>query len=187
MTTANQISPGMTINFDGKIFRVESSVKVTVAKGTPFVKTKLRNLITDEAIEKNFKLDQVIQEVNLAERVLEFLYPEGKEYLFLDVGTLEQTPVSSQILSDKVHFLKEGIQVKAMFYGETIFAIELPQFLEIMVVKTENADSDASAGGSSATKKAVLETGAKLQVPLFIESGDVIKVDTQTNEYVQRV
>jgi len=186
MTTANQISPGMTINLDGKIFRVESSVKVTVAKGTPFVKTKLRNLITDDVIEKNFKLDQVIQEVTLTERVLEFLYPEGKEYLFLDVGTLDQTPVTAQILGDKIHFLKEGIQVKAMFYGETIFAIELPQFLEIMVVKTESAEGDASSG-SGATKKAVLETGAKLQVPLFIESGDVIKVDTQTNEYVQRV
>jgi len=186
MTTANQISPGMTINLDGKIFRVESSVKVTVAKGTPFVKTKLRNLITDDVIEKNFKLDQVIQEVALAERILEFLYPEGKDYLFLDVGTLEQTHVSSQILGDKVHFLKEGIQVKALFYGETIFEIELPQFLEIMVVKTESSEGDASSG-SGATKKAVLETGAKLQVPLFIESGDVIKVDTQTNEYVQRV
>ena len=186
MTTANQISPGVTLNLDGKIYRVESSVKVTVAKGTPFVKTKLRNLITDEVIEKNFKLDQTIQEVALAERTLEFLYPEGKEYLFLDVGTLEQVPVSSQVLSDKVHFLKEGIQVKAMFYGETIFAVELPQFLEIMVVKTEGVETEPVAG-SGATKRAVLETGAKLQVPLFIESGDVIKVDTQTNEYIQRV
>ncbi|HSX26772.1 MAG TPA: elongation factor P [Chlamydiales bacterium] len=184
MTTANQITPGMTLNIDGKIFRVESSVKVTVAKGTPFVKTKLRNLITDEIIEKNFKVDQTVQEVSLVERTLEFLYPEGKEYLFLDIGNLEQVLVPASILADKVHFLKEGIQVKAMFYGDTIFAIELPQFLEIMVVKTEPGDS---AARSSSTKKAVLETGAKLEVPLFIESGDVIKVDTQVNEYIQRV
>jgi elongation factor P len=183
MTTANQITPGMTLNIDGKIYRVESSVKVTVAKGTPFVKTKLRNLITDETIEKNFKLDQTVQEVSLLERNLEFLYPEGKEYLFLDIGNLEQVIVPASILGDKIHFLKEGIQVKAMFYGETIFAVELPQFLEIMVVKTENADPT----GNSSTKKAVLETGAKLDVPLFIESGDVIKVDTQTNDYIQRV
>jgi elongation factor P len=173
----------MTLNIDGKIYRVESSVKVTVAKGTPFVKTKLRNLITDETIERNFKLDQSVQEVSLIERNLEFLYPEGKEYLFLDVGNLEQVVVPATILSDKVHYLKEGIQVKAMFYGDTIFAVELPQFLEIMVVKTEG--SDASRSGS--TKRAVLETGAKLDVPLFIESGDVIKVDTQTNDYIQRV
>ncbi len=183
MTTANQITPGMTLNIEGKIFRVESSVKVTALKGTPFIKTKLRNLITDETIEKNFKLDQTVQEVSLLERTLEFLYPEGKEYLFLDIGNLEQILVPATILADKVDYLKEGIQVKAMFYGETIFAVELPQFLEIMVVKTEGGGEQ----GEQATKKAVLETGAKIDVPLFVESGDVIKVDTQTNDYIQRV
>jgi elongation factor P len=182
MTTANQITPGMTLNIDGKIYRVESSVKVTVAKGTPFVKTKLRNLVTEEVIEKSFKLDASVQEVSLIERALEFLYPEGKEYLFLDIGNLEQVLVSSGVLAEKVNYLKEGIQVKAMFYGETIFGVELPQFLEIMVVKTEPQPS-----GASATKKAVLETGAKVDVPLFIEGGDVIKVDTHAGEYIQRV
>ena len=186
MTTANQISPGMTINLDSKIFRVESSVKVTVAKGTPFIKTKLRNLITDDVIEKNFKLDQPIQEVTLAERMLEFLYPEGKDFLFLDVGTLEQVSVPGSVLGDKIHYLKEGIQVKAIFYGETIFSVELPQFLELMVTKTESAETEAVSGGT-ATKRAVLETGAKLSVPLFIENGDVIKIDTLVNEYIQRV
>lgn len=181
MTTANQITPGMTLNIEGKIYRVESSVKVTVAKGTPFVKTKLRNLVSDEVIEKNFKLDQSVQEVSMIERTLEFLYPEGKEYLFLDIGNLEQVLVPSPVLSEKVDYLKEGTQVKAMFYGESIFGVELPQFLEIMVVKT-----DVGAPGAT-VKKAVLETGAKIDVPLFIESGDVIKVDTQVNEYVQRV
>jgi elongation factor P len=182
MTTANQITPGMTLNIDGKIFRVEASVKVTAAKGTPFLKTKLRNMITDETIEKNFKLDQTVQEVSLLERELEFLYPEGRGFLFLDVGNLEQVEVPNAILGPNVHYLKEGIQVKAMFYGETIFAVELPQFLEIMVVKTEGAEI-----ADSSTKTAVLETGAKIEVPLFIEGGDVIKVDTQTNDYIQRV
>lgn len=182
MTTANQMTPGMTLNLDGKVFRVESSVKVTVAKGTPFIKAKLRDLITEEVIERNFKLDQIVQEVSLIERMLEFLYAEGKEFLFLDIGNLEQVLVPANILADKVHYLKEGTQVKAMFYGDTIFAIELPQFLEIMVVKTE-----PSTDGTGTTKRAVLETGAKVDVPLFVESGDVIKVDTQSNEYIQRV
>ncbi len=181
MTTANQITPGMTLSLEGKIFRVESSVKVTVAKGTPFIKTKLRNLVDDSMMEKNFKPDQMVQEVSLIERSLEFLYPEGKEFLFLDVGNLEQVSVPSLVLSEKVHYLKEGIQVKAMFYGDAIFGVELPQFLEIMVVKTEGVLPGFT------TKKAVLETGAKINVPLFIESGDVIKVDTQVNEYIQRV
>lgn len=186
MTTSNQITPGMTLNIDGKIYRVESSIKVTVAKGTPFVKTKLRNLITEELIEKNFKPDQIVQEVSLIERALEFLYPEGKEYLFLDVGNLEQVVVPSSILGNKIHFLKEGIQVKAMFYGDTIFAVELPQFLEIMVVKTEETALNDSAHAEG-NKSAILETGAKMSVPLFIESGDVIKVDTHAHEYIQRV
>ena len=156
MTTANHITPGMTLNIDGKIFRVESSVKVTMAKGTPFVKTKLRNLITEETIEKNFKLDQTVQEVSMIERVLEFLYPEGKEYLFLDIGNLEQVSVPSSILGDKIHYLKEGIQVRAFFYGDTIFALELPQFLEIMVVKTEGAED---AARPTSTKRGVPGSG----------------------------
>lgn len=181
MTTANQISPGMTLSLDGKIYRVESCLKVSVPKGVPFVKTKLRNLINEDVIEKSFKLDQTVQEVSLIERNLEFLYPEGKEFLFLDIGNLEQVLVPSSILGDKVNYLKEGIQLKAMFYGDAIFGVELPQFLEIMVLKTEGAGPGASV------KKAVLETGAKLDVPLFIEGGDVIKVDTAANEYIQRV
>lgn len=176
----------MTISIEGKVYRVDSSVKVTVAKGVPFIKTKLRDLITDEVIEKSFKPDQPITEVNLTERSLEYLYPEKKEYLFLDVDTLDQVLVSAQILGDKVNYLKEGTPVKAMFYGNAIFAIELPQFLEIMVVKTEETGEE-SVSGSETMKRAVLESGAKISVPLFIESGDVIKVDTQTSEYVQRV
>jgi elongation factor P len=181
MFTASHMTPGMTINLDKKIYRVESCVKVTVAKGTPFMKCKLRNLVDETIIEKNFKLDQEIQEVALTERNLEFLYLEGKEYLFLDIGNLEQVLVPMQVLSEKVNYLKEGIQVKAMFYGNAIFGVELPQFLEIMVVKTDAANPVESQ------KKAVLETGAKVDVPLFIESGDVIKVDTQTHEFIQRV
>ncbi len=185
MTTSNQIAPGMTLSIDGKIYRVESSVKVTVAKGVPFIKTKLKNLLSDEVIERNFKLNQPIQDVSLAERKLEYLYLEGKDYLFLDVGNLEQVLVPSSIIGDKVNFLKEGIELKAMFYGQSIFSVELPQFLELMVVKTE--ESEVAAHVANATKLAILETGAKVEVPMFIESGDIIKVDTHTNEYIQRV
>jgi elongation factor P len=184
-TTSNQISPGMTLSIDGKIYRVESSVKVTVAKGVPFIKTKLKNLMSEEVIEKSFKLNQSVQEVSLSERKLEFLYLEGKDYLFLDVGNLEQTLVSADIIEDKVNYLKEGTEVKAVFYGETIFSIELPQFLELMVVKTDAIEAGAHV--SNANKLAILETGAKVEVPMFVESGDIVKVDTQTNEYIQRV
>lgn len=185
ITTSNQITPGMILNVDGKIYRVESAVKVTVAKGVPFIKTKLKNLISDELIEKNFKLNIQVDEVSLVERRLEFLYTEGKDYLFLDVGNLEQVLVPTNVIGDKVHYLKEGTDIRAMFYGDAIFSVELPQFLELMVVKTEPSESAAAV--ANATKTAILETGAKIEVPMFVETGDIIKVDCHTNEYIQRV
>ncbi len=185
MTTSNQITPGMTINISGKIYRVESSVKVTVSKGNPFIKTKLRDLLTEEVTEKNFKIGQPVKEVSIIEHQIEYLYPEGKGYFFLDIGNLEQVLISQEILKDKVEFLKEGVRLKAMFYGDSIFSVELPQFLELMVVKTENIDDKLRV--SNSTKQAVLETGAKVEVPLFVEVGDIIKIDTIENEYVQRV
>ena len=182
---SNQISPGMTLSLDGKIYRVETSVKVTVAKGVPFIKTKLKNLMSDEMIEKNFKVDQTVEEVTLSERRLEFLYLEGKDYLFLDIDSLNEILVAAEVVGDKVNYLKEGIQIKAIFYGKTIFSIELPQFLELMVVKLEDMKSKVSV--SNASKIGILETGAKVEVPLFLEVGDVIKVDTHIGEYVQRI
>lgn len=184
MTNSNQLMPGMTLLVDEKLYRVESSVKVTMARGQPFIKTRLRNLTTDEAIEKNFKIGQEVSEVSLQERRLEFLYLEDKSYLFLDIDNLDQVLVPLDIIGDKVHFLKEGVELLAAFYGETIFSVELPQFLELMVAKTESGEGIALANSS---KKAVLETGAVIVVPQFIESGDVIKVDTRNKEYIQRL
>ena len=184
MATSNQLTPGMTLSINNKLYRVESSVKVTVPKGTPFIKTKLKDLSNNETIEKNFKLNQPIKDVSLIERRLEFLYPEGKEFLFLDVVNLEQVLVPEPIVGDSVDFLKEGIELKAFFYGDTIFAVELPQFLELMVAKTLTEGEGSTASG---TKIAILETGAKIEVPPFIETGDIIKVDTKTMEYIQRV
>lgn len=185
MVLSQQIVPGMTLTIEGKLFRVESVVKVTMAKGQPFIKTSLRNLSTDKTIEKNFKVGQEVTDVQLQERVLEFLYLEGKSYLFLDIGKLDQVLVSPDVIGESVNFLKEGTQLQATFYGETIFSVELPQFLELMVSKT--AEPMEKGALSNALKEAVLETGATIEVPPFIESGDVIKVDTRTREYIQRV
>jgi elongation factor P len=184
MATSNQMTPGMTISINNKLYRVESSVKVTVPKGTPFIKAKLKDLNTNEIVEKNFKLNQPIKDVSLIERRLEFLYPEGEGFLFLDIVNLEQVLIPIPIVGNKVNFLKEGVELKAFFYGDTIFAVELPQFLELMVAKTLNEDDSMMANGA---KIAILETGAKIEVPPFIETGDIIKVDTKSDEYIQRV
>jgi elongation factor P len=185
MTVSNNLSPGMTISIAGKLYRVESSVKVTVAKGTPFIKTKLRDLNTDQVVEKNFKLNQNINDVTLATRKLEYLYLEGDSYLFLDIANLEQVLVPQDVVGDKANYLKEGVEVEAQFYGDTTFSIELPQFLELMVSKTEHESKHSAASNNG--KLAILETGAKIEVPPFIESGDIVKVDTRSNEYIQRV
>lgn len=184
MVASNNITPGMTLSINGKLYRVESSVKVTVPKGTPFIKTKMRDLATNDLVEKSFKPDQVVKDVAFTERRLEFLYLEGKDYLFLDIGNLEKVLVPSHIVGANINYLKEGVELKASMYGETIFAVELPQFLELMIAKIENDDLKETAGG---TKMAVIETGARIEVPPFIEVGDIIKIDTKTDEYIQRV
>jgi len=185
MVQSNQISPGMTLQISKKLYRVESSVKVTVPKGNPFIKTKLRDISTNKVVEKNFKLNQEVNDVSLEEKDLEFLYIEDKDYLFLDFVDLNQILVPSNVVGDKTNYLKEGTTVTAAFYGDTVFSVELPQFLELMVAKTEGDDEVAPL--SNANKLAVLETGAKVEVPSFIEVGDIIKVDTKSSEYIQRV
>src|SRR3972149_4669298 len=105
MITSNQITPGIILNLNKRIYRVESCVKVTVTKGNPFLKTKLKDLVNDELIEKNFKLGEKVDEVSLNEHQLEYLYPEGKDYLFLDTGTLDQILVPGPVVGEKVHFL----------------------------------------------------------------------------------
>ncbi|MCF7806073.1 MAG: elongation factor P, partial [Simkaniaceae bacterium] len=129
MIKSSQIVPGMIISIGKGIYRVESSVMVTVSKGVPFIKTKLKNLMSDEILEKNFKQDQEVNEVKLVEKTIEYLYPEGKSHLFLDIDELDQVTIEQGMSEEKVDFLKEGIQLKAMFYGEQVFTIELPQFL----------------------------------------------------------
>jgi len=183
MVLSNNITPGMTLSINGNLYRVESSVRVTVPKGTPFIKTKLRDLASNDLVEKSFKLEQTVKDVSPAERKLEFLYTEGKDYLFLDIGNLEKILVPAGIVGAKVNYLREGVDVKALCYGDTIFALELPQFLELMVSKIEEGETD----DEEETYVAVLETGAHIEVPPFVEIGDIIKVDTLTEEYVQRV
>ncbi len=186
MVKSNQLSPGTILDISGKLYRVESSVKVSVPKGTPFIKAKLKNLTTDKVSEKNFKPDQEVNAVTKSERELEFLYLEGNDYRFLDIEELEQVVVSPRVVGEAIHYLKEGISVTATLFGETVFTIELPQFLELMVVETEGGE-DEDVPVSDVTKIATLETGAKVNVPPFIEAGDIVKVDTGSEEFIQRV
>lgn len=174
MATTNQLAPGMILSLNEKLYRVESSLKVTVRKGAPFIKVKLKSLEDDEVIEKNFKLNQSIKDVALIERSLEFLYPEGDNFLALDIASLEQVLVPVNVVGNKINYLKEGIEFKAFFYGDAIFNIELPDYLELMVTRIDD-------------QIATLETGAKIAIPPYIQSGDFIRVQPRNDEFIQRV
>jgi len=185
MVASNQVNPGMIVKVGSKLFRVESSVKVTVAKGTPFVKMKLRDLSNEKLLEKNFKPTQQVEEISLNLKPLEFLYLEGTHYLFLNITNLEQVQIPATIVGESVNFLKEGVVLNAQYYGEEVYGVELPQFLELMVAKIEGEDDEEII--TNAVRVAILETGAKIEVPPFIEIGDIIKVDTKSSDYIQRV
>ena len=178
---SDQMNPGMVISLQKKMYRVESVTKVTVARGTPFVKVSLRELSTGKFVEKNLKPVQTVKEVVLQEQGLEFLYMEDAKYLFLNIDTLDQVYVPKSIVGDIKNFLKEGVEVKASIYLDSVLNVELPQFLELMISEIEES------GDASSSKIGVLETGAKVEIPPFIDVGDVIKVDTKTGEYIQRV
>ncbi len=185
MVASSQLTPGMTIKVDSKLYRIDSCVKVTVPKGSPFIKTKLRDLQSAKVVEKNFKPNQDVKEIQLQERKMEFLYQEGKGYLFLDISSLEQILVPGSIVGEKINYLKEATDLKAVAYGNMIFSVELPQYMELMVVNIDSFDEEAKS--STTSRIAELETGAKIEVPPFIEVGDIIKVDTESEEYIQRV
>jgi elongation factor P len=179
------LTPGMVISLSNKLYRVESAVKVTPPKGMAFTRAKLRDLQTGQVSERNFKPNQVIEDVTLKEHRLEFLYTEDGSYLFLDIDNLDKVVVPSAVIGDKASYLKEGVEVVGSFYGEECFAVDLPQFLELMVSKAE--ERKGGAGVTERLKSAILETGAVIEVPPFIEVGDIIKVDTASGEFVQRV
>lgn len=185
MVTSSQLSPGMVISLKDKLYKVITVDKVSQEKGDPFIHVKIKEFDSDLQLEKTFKLNQDVKEVSLSTKVLEYLYQEGENFLFLDIGTYEKILVPPNIVSNKILFLKPGIQLTATGYKDSIFSLDLPNFLELMIAKTDFSGSEVSLTGG--TKKAILETGAEIQVPPFIEIGDIIKIDTRTSEYIQRV
>lgn len=184
MILASQLNAGMTIALNGNYYRVESAAKVSVQKTLPLVRVKLHNVLSDEVIEKTFKPSQKLEEITISDHKLEYLYPQEKQYVFLDINTLDLITVSKEIIGDAVLFLKEGTEVKATCFGASIFSIELPQFLELMVA---SAGSIKKTSHDGATRLIKLESGAELEVPSFVEAGDIVKVDTKNKEYIQRV
>jgi elongation factor P len=185
MISATDLRKGVTFELDGELCRVLEYQHSYVGRRSANVRTKLRNLRTGGTIERTFAATEKFQEVRLELRQVQFLYRDGDLYYFMDTETYEQPALSADVLEDRVSYLKEGLVLSLSMHEGQPVEIELPVTVDLQVTRTEPGVKGDTATG--ATKRASLETGLVVQVPLFVEEGDVIRVDTRTGEYLTRI
>lgn len=180
----NEIKSGLTILVDNDVWLTLECQHVKPGKGAAFVRAKLRNLKNGSVQEKTFRGDEKIEEAFVEERKLQYQYASGEIYYFMDQDNFEEITVAKDILQDKIKFLKDNLDVLAHCYKNEILNVNLPNFIEFTIIDTEPGIKGDTA--KSGTKPAKIETGAIVQVPLFIDKGDKIKLDTRTGSYVER-
>jgi elongation factor P len=176
---------GLKIELEGEPYIIVDFLHVKPGKGGAFVRTKLKSLITGNVIDRTFRSGEKVQTPSLEEKNMQYLYQEGGTYHFMDTENYEQFVMTGDQLGEDSSFLQENLEIKILFYNGQPIGVELPIFVELTITRTEpGVKGDTASGGS---KPATLETGAIIQVPLFLNEGDVIKVDTRTREYIERV
>ncbi|MBI4708555.1 MAG: elongation factor P [Candidatus Omnitrophica bacterium] len=181
----NEIKAGVTILVDEDVYVVIDTEHVKPGKGSAFVRAKMRNLRNSNVQEKTFRGDEKIDQAFVEERKLQYLYKSGSMYHFMDQDNFDEVAISEESVGEKKKFLKDNLDVSGNFYKNETLNINLPFFIEFTITHTEPGIKGDTA--KSGTKPAEIETGATIQVPLFIDVGDKIKVDTRTGSYVERV
>ncbi len=185
MFSTSDFRKGLKIEFEGKPYVIVDFQHVKPGKGGAFVRTKIKNLSTGQVLDKTFRAGEKVDRPDLEERAMQYLYQEGANYCMMDNETFDQVFLSKEQMGEAIEYLKENTNVKVLFFNEKPIALELPNFVELKIEKTEpGVRGDTASGG---TKPATLETGATVQVPLFIGEGEVIRVDTRTGAYIERV
>ncbi len=182
---AGDIRNGTTFEMDNSVYKVVEFQHVKPGKGAAFVRTKLKNVINGSVLEKTFNPSEKLQGATVDKRDMQYLYNDGDLYYFMDNETYEQLPLNKEQLGDALRFVKENMSVKILSFKGNVFAIEPPIFVELEVTYTEPGFSGNTSTG--ATKPATLETGATINVPLFVNTGDFIRIDTRTGEYMERI
>lgn len=185
MIDVNDLRKGVTFEFDGEIYKVLEYSHNKPGRGNATIRTKVRNLRTGGTLERTFQSGDRVQDIRLDHHIVSYLYHDGDLYYFMDTETYEQTPLAGKILGESVAFLKDGMELKLTFYNEEPIDIELPTAVELKVV--EAAPSVKGDTATGANKYVTTETGHRVQVPLFVNEGDTVKVDTRTGEYLTRV
>ena len=180
----NQLKSGLTILVEGTVYMVIEVQHVKPGKGAGFVRSKLKNMENGYVTERTFKSDEEIEEAFVEGKKLQYLYQADGLYHFMDQENFEEISLSKDVLDDKVKFLKDNLEVNAYYYKGKALDINLPNFINVKITNTEPGIKGDTA--KSGTKPAEIETGAIIQVPLFITTGDIIKVDTRSGEYIER-
>ncbi|HIT94641.1 MAG TPA: elongation factor P [Candidatus Faecivivens stercoripullorum] len=182
--TAGDFRNGLTFDMDGQVMQVIEFQHVKPGKGAAFVRTKLKNVISGAVTETTFNPTAKFQEAYVERKDMEYLYEDGGLYYFMDPETYEQLPIAGSVMNDSFKFVKENMVCKVLSYKGNVFGVEAPNFVELQVTKTDPGFKGNTA--TNATKPATLETGAEIKVPLFIDEGEMIKIDTRTGEYLSR-
>ncbi|MBO5207925.1 MAG: elongation factor P [Lachnospiraceae bacterium] len=185
MISAGDFRNGITIEFEGNVYQIIEFQHVKPGKGAAFVRTKLKNIINGGVVEKTFRPTEKCPQARIDRKDMQYLYNDGDLYNFMDVETYDQIALNADAVGDSLKFVKENEMVKICSYNGNVFAIEPPLFVELEITDTEPGFKGDTATG--ATKPAIVETGAKVMVPLFVSQGEVIKIDTRTGEYLSRV
>ena len=184
MVTAGDFKKGLTVEWDGGVWTVVDFQHVKPGKGAAFVRTKIKNIMTGAVIERSFNPTDKMPKAIIETKELEYLYNDGELYYFMDPETYEQMPLTEDKVEDAIRFMKENtVATVRLFKGEA-FSVEAPNFVELTVTETEPGFKGDTA--SNTTKPATVETGYTLQVPLFVNTGDVLRIDTRTGEYMSR-
>ena len=184
MISAGDFRNGITVEIEGNIFQIIEFQHVKPGKGAAFVRTKIRNVISGAVVERTFSPTEKFPTAYVERKDMQYLYNDGDLYYFMDPETYEQIPINSEKLGDNFKFVKENMECKILSYKGNVFGIEPPLFVELQVVKTDPGFKGDTA--TNATKPATLETGAEIKVPLFINEGDMIRIDTRVGEYMER-
>lgn len=184
MITAGEFRNGVTFEMDGNVFSIIEFQHVKPGKGAAFVRTKIRNVITGSVTERTFNPNDKYPPAFVERKDMEYLYSDGDLYYFMDSETFEQHPINSSVLGDNFKFVKENMSCKVLSYKGSVFGVEPPNFVELVITQTDPGFKGDTA--TNATKPATLETGAEVKVPLFIDEGEKIQIDTRTGEYMGR-
>lgn len=184
MITAGEFRNGITFELDNNVYQIVEFQHVKPGKGAAFVRTRLKNVISGAVVEKTFRPNEKMPKAHIERKDMQYLYRDGDLHYFMDQETFEQMPINDSALGDALKFVKENMVVKILSYKGAVFGAEPPNFVELQIVETEPGFKGDTAQG--ATKPATLETGAVIQVPLFIDQDDMIRVDTRTGEYMER-